>query len=73
VAQKEGLPGIFYERPYGEHSRVYGFAKVLLMTGDSHEVTQNLARAHSSTDFVPSGLLSDRHDGWMRERCFLTF
>ncbi|TFK64633.1 hypothetical protein BDN72DRAFT_825377 [Pluteus cervinus] len=38
AAQKEGIPAIFYERIYGEHSRVYGFAKVLLMVGDSHEV-----------------------------------
>ena len=38
VAQKEGIPGIFYERTFGEHSRVYGFVKILLMIGDSHEV-----------------------------------
>jgi len=38
VAQKEGLPAIFYERRYGEHSRVYGFAKMMLMVGDSHMV-----------------------------------
>ncbi|KAJ2921139.1 hypothetical protein H1R20_g15955, partial [Candolleomyces eurysporus] len=38
IAQKEGIPGIFYERLYGEHSRVYGFAKILLMVGDTQEV-----------------------------------
>ncbi|KAF8895500.1 acyl-CoA dehydrogenase/oxidase [Infundibulicybe gibba] len=38
VAQREGFPAIFYERTYGEHSRVYGFAKMLLMLPDSHEV-----------------------------------
>lgn len=38
VAQQEGLPAIFYERKYGEHSRSYGFAKMMLMVGDSHEV-----------------------------------
>ncbi|KAF9463049.1 hypothetical protein BDZ94DRAFT_649315 [Collybia nuda] len=38
VAQQEGLPAIFYERKYGEHSRTYGFAKMMLMVGDSHEV-----------------------------------
>jgi hypothetical protein len=39
IAQKEGLPGIFYERKYGEHSRAYGFAKMLIMTGDAHVVS----------------------------------
>ena len=38
MAQKEGLPAIFYERKYGEHSRAYGFAKMMLMVGDSHMV-----------------------------------
>ncbi|KAG5634790.1 hypothetical protein H0H81_000788 [Sphagnurus paluster] len=38
VSQREGIPGIFYERTYGEHSRSYGFAKMILMVGDSHEV-----------------------------------
>ncbi|THU87021.1 acyl-CoA dehydrogenase NM domain-like protein, partial [Dendrothele bispora CBS 962.96] len=38
TAQAEGIPGIFYERKYGEDSRPYGFAKALLMVGDSHEV-----------------------------------
>ncbi|KAF9017504.1 acyl-CoA dehydrogenase/oxidase C-terminal [Hymenopellis radicata] len=37
-AQEEGLPGIFYERKYGQYSRPYGFTKVLLMTGDCHMV-----------------------------------
>jgi hypothetical protein len=38
LAQKEGIPAIFYEREFGEHSRTYGFAKMLLMVGDSHNV-----------------------------------
>ncbi|KAJ4482079.1 hypothetical protein J3R30DRAFT_3286869 [Lentinula aciculospora] len=38
TAQREGIPGIFYERKYNEHSRTFGFAKALLMVGDSHEV-----------------------------------
>ncbi|KAF8195441.1 hypothetical protein BJ912DRAFT_847226 [Pholiota molesta] len=38
VAQREGLPGIFYERKYNEHSRTYGFAKVTVMVGDSNEI-----------------------------------
>ncbi len=38
IAQREGLPGIFYERKYNEHSRIYGFAKVTVMVGDSNEV-----------------------------------
>lgn len=38
IAQQEGVPGIFYERTYGEHSRVYGFAKVLMLYGDSQVV-----------------------------------
>lgn len=40
IAQKEGIPGIFYERTYGEHSRSYGFAKVVLMTGEAHMVSR---------------------------------
>jgi hypothetical protein len=38
LSQREGVPGIFYERKFGEHSRTYGFAKSLLMIGDSQEV-----------------------------------
>ncbi|KAL0565878.1 hypothetical protein V5O48_016145, partial [Marasmius crinis-equi] len=38
VAQKEGIPAIFYERKYGEYSRLYGFAKAFLMVGDGHMV-----------------------------------
>ncbi|KAJ3830780.1 acyl-CoA dehydrogenase/oxidase [Lentinula raphanica] len=38
TAQREGLPGIFYERRYREHSRLFGFAKALMMVGDSYEV-----------------------------------
>ncbi|KIJ62634.1 hypothetical protein HYDPIDRAFT_93981 [Hydnomerulius pinastri MD-312] len=35
---EEGVPGIFYERKYGEFSRVYGFAKLHILVGDSHVV-----------------------------------
>ncbi|KAJ3570101.1 hypothetical protein NP233_g4628 [Leucocoprinus birnbaumii] len=38
AAQKEGIPAIFYERKHKQYSRIYGFAKVILMVGDSHEV-----------------------------------
>ncbi|PFH54068.1 hypothetical protein AMATHDRAFT_845 [Amanita thiersii Skay4041] len=38
AAQTEGIPGIFYERKYGEHSRSYGFAKMFIMVGDTHMV-----------------------------------
>ncbi|KAG7445758.1 uncharacterized protein BT62DRAFT_932924 [Guyanagaster necrorhizus] len=38
IAQREGFPGIFYERTYGECSRIYGFAKATLMVGDGHMV-----------------------------------
>ncbi|KAK0504220.1 acyl-CoA dehydrogenase domain-containing protein [Armillaria luteobubalina] len=38
IAQREGLPGVFYERLYGEYSRIYGFAKAVLMGGDGHMV-----------------------------------
>lgn len=36
---KEGIPGIFYERKYGEFSRIYGFAKLHMLVGDSHVVS----------------------------------
>lgn len=32
------MPAIFYERQFGEYSRVYGFAKILLLVGDTQEV-----------------------------------
>ena len=38
ICQREGIPAIFYERKYGEHSRIYGFSKVLLMVADSRDV-----------------------------------
>ena len=38
TAQREGIPAIFYERKYREFSRIYGFAKVMLMAGDAHDV-----------------------------------
>lgn len=46
LAQREGLPGIFYERKYGEYSRIYGFAKVFLLLADSQNVrATNFAQA----------------------------
>ncbi|TDL23313.1 hypothetical protein BD410DRAFT_787656 [Rickenella mellea] len=38
IAQAEGLVGIFYEREFQEYSRLYGFAKVMLMVGDGQVV-----------------------------------
>lgn len=38
ISQREGIPGIFYDRQYGEHSRIYGYAKVLLLVGDTQMV-----------------------------------
>ncbi|KAH7922943.1 hypothetical protein BV22DRAFT_1036936 [Leucogyrophana mollusca] len=38
VCFREGIPGIFYERKYGEFSRVYGFAKLHMLVGDSQVV-----------------------------------
>ncbi|KAL1736591.1 hypothetical protein EV714DRAFT_279146 [Schizophyllum commune] len=38
IAQKEGLPALFYERKHGAFSRVDGFARVLMMTGDMHTI-----------------------------------
>ncbi|TFK52431.1 hypothetical protein OE88DRAFT_1698245 [Heliocybe sulcata] len=38
LAQREGIIGIFYERQYGELSRVYGFVKMLMATGDTQVV-----------------------------------
>ena len=37
---KEGIPGIFYERKYGRFSRIYGFAKLHMLAGDSHVVSR---------------------------------
>ncbi|PPR08159.1 hypothetical protein CVT24_012123 [Panaeolus cyanescens] len=50
LSQREGLPGIFYERKYGDASRTYGFAKMMLLVGDTNEIfcpismTDGLAR-----------------------------
>lgn len=42
IAQREGIPGIFYERKFEEYSRVYGFAKMMIMVGDTNEVCQEI-------------------------------
>ena len=65
IAQKEGIPGIFYERKYGEHSRAYEFAKALLMVGDSQEVCSSSTLRIVSEIYSPKftlGLLSSEHD-----------
>ncbi|GJE98277.1 acyl-CoA dehydrogenase-like protein [Phanerochaete sordida] len=41
--QREGVPAIFYERAYGEHSRVYGFVKHMLASGSSSVIFCPLA------------------------------
>jgi len=38
VSQKEGIIGIFYERESGDFSRVHGFMKVLMMSGDAQVI-----------------------------------
>ncbi|EDR13367.1 uncharacterized protein LACBIDRAFT_292578 [Laccaria bicolor S238N-H82] len=52
VAQKEGIPGIFYERKFKEHSRVYGFAKMMMMVGDTHEVFCPLSMTDGSARVI---------------------
>ncbi|KAG6831929.1 hypothetical protein H0H92_006530 [Tricholoma furcatifolium] len=52
ISQKEGIPGIFYERKYQEHSRTYGFAKMILMVGDSHEVFCPLSMTDGSVRVI---------------------
>ena len=39
IMQEEGVISSFYERKYSEHSRVYGFAKVFMATGDTQVVS----------------------------------
>ncbi|KAF8827609.1 hypothetical protein HHX47_DHR4000165 [Lentinula edodes] len=62
TAQREGVPGIFYERKYREHSRTFGFAKALMMVGDSHErpggsdVSQTETKAQSLGDSDQLGI-----------------
>ncbi|KAG6820724.1 hypothetical protein H0H93_012777 [Arthromyces matolae] len=51
-SQKEGIPGIFYERKQREYSRLYGFAKVLLMVGDSHEIFCPLSMTDGSARVI---------------------
>ncbi|KAG6854651.1 hypothetical protein C0991_003299 [Blastosporella zonata] len=52
LSQREGIPGIFYERKYGEHSRSYGFTKMVLMVGDSHEVFCPLSMTDGSARVI---------------------
>lgn len=49
--QREGVPGIFYERRYGAHSRVYGFVKHMLSSGSSSVVSA----LHSLVDMACGG------------------
>ncbi|KAI0746928.1 acyl-CoA dehydrogenase NM domain-like protein [Daedaleopsis nitida] len=37
-AIKEGYSAIAYERKYGEHSRIFQFARTMVMTGDCHAI-----------------------------------
>ena len=60
-AQKEGIPAIFYERKYGPHSRVYGYAKALMMVGDAHVVSVTSHVLFLDTYCLP-GILSPEHD-----------
>lgn len=46
--QKEGIPAIFYERKYGEQSRIYGFAKAVLMAADNQYVSAFLSAMASA-------------------------
>lgn len=41
--QEEGIVGIYYERKHAEFSRVHGFVKQLLATGDTEVVRVVLA------------------------------
>ena len=40
IAQSEGIVAISYEREFGEYSRVYAFAKTLLLAGDGQVVSR---------------------------------
>ena len=42
IVQEEGLVSIQYERKEGEYSRIYSFAKQLLMIGDAQVVRRGL-------------------------------
>ncbi|KZT73710.1 hypothetical protein DAEQUDRAFT_742841 [Daedalea quercina L-15889] len=48
LLQKEGIIGIFYERKHREHSRLHGFAKILLATGDSQSLDCPLSMTDGS-------------------------
>ncbi|KAF9533136.1 acyl-CoA dehydrogenase/oxidase [Crepidotus variabilis] len=52
IAQREGLPGIFYERKYGAASRIYGFAKQLLLAGDTHVIFCPISMADGSARVI---------------------
>jgi hypothetical protein len=61
VSQREGIPAIFYERKYGEYSRLYGFAKVFLMTGDCAEVSRVLLKDYRKSTLA-TDILSHEYD-----------
>lgn len=66
LAQREGIPGIFYERKHGEYSRLHGFAKGLLLVADSQDVGMAIFLLASLTcipDFLPN-----EHDRWKCQR-----
>lgn len=65
---KEGIPGIFYERKYAEFSRIYGFAKLHMLVGDSHVVSrpaQSCRAVGQIQGRTLSGGVSDIYDGWL--------
>ncbi|KAH9841631.1 uncharacterized protein C8Q71DRAFT_341052 [Rhodofomes roseus] len=46
--QKEGIVGIFYERKHLEHSRIHGFAKILLAMADAQAIDCPLSMTDGS-------------------------
>lgn len=66
LAQREGIPGIFYERKHDEYSHLYGFAKGLLLVADSQDLGMAVLLLASPT-CIPD-LLPNEHDRWKCQR-----
>lgn len=63
--QEEGAIGIFFERKYGEFSRVYGFMKEFLATGDSSVVSVFVKCSRFERMFTsPVDILPLCYDRW---------
>ncbi|PSR76342.1 hypothetical protein PHLCEN_2v8516 [Hermanssonia centrifuga] len=67
TAIKEGYINIPYARKYGEHSRIYGFLKNMIMTGDFHVVSSS----HFASVIEPQAVACKDHvspwyDRWDR-------